>query len=220
MKKLIFLSLLFSVCGLCGLQAQTATPANPVEADSAVVEQADTTGLFMEREDKLIRNLIPDKVMELSQQHRFKDALAEYTKFREGLKDEYKILFADKMFYEVMKMEEPTNASYKASYDEAVKKLRAAYPKKVEVILIDLEELGNKATDKDRVRVYTKILAADSTYLDAYLDRGLTLMGMNETKKACRDFSKLPKFKELPWYEECADLLGLPKEEPAETEEE
>lgn len=215
MKNTIFLSLLFSVCGLCGLQAQTAAPANPVEADTTTMEQ-DTT-IFMARENRGVR--IPEAISELSHNHRFKEAQAEYAKYRATLKDDYEITFSDRLFYADMKTDDPSNASYKASYDEAVKKLKSTYPKKIDVIFMELEELGDKATDKDRIRVYTKVLAADSTYMDIYLDRGMILLGMNETKKACLDFSKLPQFKELPWYEECAGLLGLPKEEPAETEE-
>lgn len=218
MKNTIFLSLLFSVCGLCGLQAQTVEPANPEEADTAVAEQGTT--IFMTRENNREEHQLPDEITKLTHTNRFKEAQTEYAKYRNSLKDNYEIIFSDKLFYQDMKEGDPNNASYKAAYDEAVKKLRASYPNKIEVILIEIEELGNNATSKDLVRVYTKVLAIDSTYTDAYLDRGMILMGMNETKKACLDFSKLPQFKELPWYEECANLLGLPIEKPAETEEE
>ena len=192
MKKLILISLL--VMAGCWLQAQTA--------DSTAVAQADTTVIIGDGGPQRGAEF-PEKLLELMTANKYKEALAEYLKFRPTIAgDDFLVALADREIYGAMRMEFPDKTEYRAMYEDAMKKLHSNYSKRVEVILMELDELPT-ITDKDRIRVYTKVIEADSTYTHAYLERGYALMREGRMQEACHDFSKHPDYDKMPWKPEC-----------------
>ena len=193
MKKLILISLL-AMAGVCSMQAQTA--------DSTAVAQADTAVVIG---DGGIRRGIefPEKLRDLLEGKKYKEAVAEYAKFRNTIaSDDFFATYSDMDFYRGLAENTPEQSEYKESYEAARKKLQTTYGKRVEVILMELDELPT-ITDQDRIRIYTKVIEADSTYTNAYLDRGYALMNEGKMQEACHDFSKHPDYDKMPWKPQC-----------------
>ena len=192
MKKLILISLL----GLfgCWLQAQTADSTAVVQADTAVV--IGNGGIRRGVES-------PEKLKQLLEDHKYKEALSEYIKLRPTIAgDDFLVTYTDMEIYGTMAENMPEKAEYKENYEAAKKKLQTTYGKRVEVILMELDELPT-ITNQDRIRVYTKVIEADSTNTNAYLDRGYALMNEGRMQEACHDFSKHPDYDKMPWKAEC-----------------
>lgn len=211
MKKLILISLL-AMAGVWTLQAQTADSTAAVEA------QADTTVVLG---NGGIRRSIefPEKLREFLGADKYKEALAEYLKFRPTIEDnDFGVTFSDMEIYGGLAENMPGNAEYKEKYEAAKKKLRSTYGKRVEVILMELDELPT-VTDQDRIRIYTKVIEADSTYTQAYLDRGYTWMNLGKMKEACHDFSKHSDYDKMPWKAECESYFEQEAIEKAAQEE-
>ncbi|MBD5397455.1 hypothetical protein HDR62_04890 [bacterium] len=208
MKKLILISF-FGLFGCWAVQAQTADSTAVVEA------QADTTVIIGDGGNPRGVEL-PENLLELMQAEKYKEALAEYLKFRPTISDDFLATYADKDFYGGMSAIFPDKAEYKENYETAKKKLQITYGKRVEVILMELDELPT-ITDQDRIRIYTKVIEADSTYTNAYLDRGYALMNEGKMQEACHDFSKHPDYDKMPWKAECESYFE--QEKAAATEE-
>lgn len=210
MKKLILISLL-AMAGVWTLQAQTA------DSTAAVEVQADTTVIIG---DGGIRRGVeyPKKLVDLMQAEKYKESLAEYLKFQPTIGDDFLETYSDKDFYMWMSATFPDNAEYKEKYEAAKKKLQSTYGKKVEVILMELEELQDP-TNQDRIRIYTKVIEADSTYTDAYLERGYAWMNEGKMQEACHDFSKHPDYDKMIWKPECERLFEQEAIEKAAQEE-
>lgn len=208
MKKLILISLL-AMAG-CWLQAQTA--------DSTAVAQADTAVVI--GNGGIRRGIeFPEKIRELMTADKYKEVLAEYLKFRPTIGDDFLATLADKEIYGAMRSIFPDKVEYKEKYEAAQKKLQSTYGKRVEVILMELEELQSP-TDQDRFRIYTKVIEADSTYTEAYLERGYILMNEGRMQEACHDFSKHPDYEKMPWKPQCESLLEQEAMEKAAQAEE
>ena len=205
------------MAGIWTMQAQTA--------DSTVVAQADTASQEIIIGDGGIRRGeggYPEKLRILLEEKKHKEAVAEYAKFRPTIEgDDFLVTYADMEIYGgiVENMpDKPEKAEYKEIYETAKKKLRSAYGNRLEVILMELDELPT-ITDQDRIRVYTKVIEADSTNTNAYLDRGYAWMNEGKMKEACQDFSKHPDYDKMPWKAECESLLEQEAIEKAAAEE-
>lgn len=211
MKKLILISLL-AMAGVWTMQAQTA------DSTAAVEVQADTTVVLG---NGGIRRSIefPEKLREFLGADKYKEALAEYLKFRPTIEgDDFGVTFSDMEIYRTMAENMPEKTEYKEKYEAAKKKIHSTYSKRIEVILMELDELSS-VTDQDRIRVYTKVIEADSTYTQAYLDKGYALMNLGRMKEACYDFSKHPDYDKMPWKAECERLFEQEVMEKAAQEE-
>lgn len=213
MKKLILIGFL-AMAGVWTMQAQTADT-------EAVQETQDTIQLIsLQREHRGGDEMgLPKKINDLFDAGKVKEALAEYAKYRETIKGgDFVVTNLDMVFYERASNTEPGNAEYKAKYESAQKKLQTAYAKNADVILMELYALPN-ATDEDVVRVNTKVIEADSTYMNAYLDRGFALMNLGRMKEACHDFKKHPDYDKMPWKQECESYFEQEAIEKAAAEE-
>ena len=213
MKKFILISLL-AMAGVCSMQAQTA--------DTEVVQepQQDTTQIIsLQREHQGGDETgLSKKINDLLDAGKLKEALAEYAKYRETIKGgDFVVTYSDMVFYERARNIDPENAEYKTKYESAKKKLQTTYAKNADVILMELNELPN-ITDEDVIRVNTKVIEADSTYTNAYLDRGFALMNLGRMKEACQDFRKHPDYDKMPWKAECESYFEQEAIEKAEKE--
>lgn len=211
MKKLILISLL-GLFGCWALQAQTT--------DSTAVVQADTTSQEIILGDGGGHRGVefPEKLIELMKAEKYKEMLTEYLKFRPTIGDDFLTTYADRDIYGTMKEGFPNNVEYKEKYEAANKKLHSNYSKRVEVILMELEDLPT-ITAKDRIRIYTKVIEADSSYTQAYLERGYVWMSEGRMLEACHDFSKHPDYDKMPWKAECESLFEQEAIEKAAQEE-
>ncbi len=209
MKKLMLISLL-AMAGVWTLQAQTT--------DSTAVAQADTAVVL--GDGGMRRGVeLPEKLREFLGADKYKEALAEYLKFRPTIAgDDFLATYADMNIYRTLAENMPEKTEYRELYEVAKKKLQTTYGKRVDVILMELDEL-QAPTDQDRIRVYTKVIEADSTYTHAYLERGYAWMNEGRMLDACHDFSKHPDYDKMPWKQECESLLEQEAIEKATAEE-
>lgn len=213
MKKLILISLL-AMAGVWTMQAQTV--------DTEVVQETQDTVqiISLQRDHQGGDEMgLSKKINDLLDAGKLKEALAEYAKYRETIKGEDFVAdYVDMVFYERARNLDPENAEYKTKYESARKKLQTTYAKNADVILMELNELPN-ITDEDVIRVNTKVIEADSTYTNAYLDRGNSLMNLGKMKEACHDFRKHPDYDKMPWKAECERLFEQEAIEKAAQEE-
>ena len=196
MKRLILISLL-AMIGVWTVQAQTADSTAVAQADTAVVLGGGGVRRGVE---------FPEKLRKLIEEEKYKEAEAEYAKFKPTIGDDFLAMCADKDFYWSMSVTFPNKVEYKERYEATTKKLRSTYGKRAEVILLELEELPT-STNQDIIRIYTKVIEADSTYTNAYLERGFAWMNEGKMQEACHDFSKHPDYDKMPWKQQCESLL-------------
>ena len=83
---------------------------------------------------------------------------------------------------------------------------------------MELDELQTP-NNQDIIRIYTKVIEADSTYTYAYLNRGFALMNEGKMQEACHDFSKHPDYDKMPWKSQCESLFEQEAIEKAAAEE-
>ena len=201
MKKLIFSALFLAVSCISALFAQATATSSPVATsgvpDSSAspipqVEQKIMTPPEEEAVDLTGGRVLslPDTITQLLNAKKIKEAFAVF--------DQYKSTLTDKSEATIMDLEINMNgyasqfdANYGKTRTELVQKIKEKCPKDPVAIRYELPD--NNPTPQDIVAVSTKMINADSTYLDAYRMRASALYELKQMDACCRDIFKLPE---------------------------
>lgn len=148
---------------------------------------------------------LPDSITKLLETKKIKEAFAVF--------DQYKSTLTDKSEATLLDLEINMNgyaSQFEANYDktrtELVRKIKEKFPN--DPVAIHYELPDNNPTPQDIVTVSTKMIKADSTYLEAYRMRASALYELKQMDACCRDLSKLPQFiqSSQPGYSDCEAL--------------
>lgn len=158
--------------------------------------------LSWKQEDSMVRAYrktiaMPRNILRLLDEEKGEEAKMAYQAFKDTLyeKDPFYVFFLDKEFVGKMAAygaSEKERAHYKKLNEKMLLKMRKKYADRPMVIWYELDDLGENVGPEEILAVTEKMIAADSTYLPAYLTRGMCLLYLGKTEEACRDFGRLP----------------------------
>lgn len=160
------------------------------------------------------RILMPENVLFLLAGQRGEDAEKAYKKFRDTLPKKgnaFYIDFLDKEFFGKMATygASPDRRSYyKKKNDAMLVKLKKKYPNEPLVIWYEVDDIEfDDSVSYNMLRLYDKMVSADSTYLPTYAGRAKVLFRLGYTKEACKDINRLPESvrREIPESIRCVD---------------
>lgn len=158
--------------------------------------------LSWRQEDSIVRAYrktipMPRNVLRLLDEEKGEEAKTAYKAFKDTLyeKDPFYVFFLDKEFVGKMAAygaPEKERAHYRKLNEKMLLKMRKKYADRPMVIWYELDDLGENVGPEEILAVTERMIAADSTYLPAYLTRGMFLLYLGKTEEACRDFRRLP----------------------------
>ena len=202
MKKLIFSALFLAVSCISALFAQATATSSPVatsgvpDSSASPIPQVEQKIMTPPEEEERVdltggRVLsLPDTIIKLLETKKIKEAFAIF--------DQYKSTLTDKSEATIMDLEINMNgyaSQFDANYDktrtELVRKIKEKFPN--DPVAINYELPDANPTPQDIVTVSTKMINADSTYLEAYRMRASALYELKQMDACCRDLSKLPQ---------------------------
>lgn len=199
MKKLIFSALFLAATCISALLAQTAASSAPVT--SGVPDSSATP--IPQTEQKLFVNMpetvdltggrilsLPDTITQLLDAKKTKEAFALFAQYKSSLADKSEATLLD-LEINMNGYASGLDANYAKIRTELVQKLREKFPNDPVTIRYELME-GNP-TPQDIIRVTTKMINADTTYLEAYRMRASALYELKQMDAYCKDIDKLPE---------------------------
>lgn len=192
------------VWGIDGVRAQaTAASSKNVYApvpDSILKEQARLRAEERAREEakmKLYNRFtltMPDTVLNLL--YTWREFDKAYTVLQEFLRaqpadiDPYHLVLLEEEYYARRRFVDSANFDfYTQKRQEFVDRLLNEFPQHVEAYTLVLDQ---NSTDEDELRVYSRMIEVDSSYLPAYEQRGLFWLNHKQMDKFCEDFRRLP----------------------------
>lgn len=194
-------------CGAGNARAQSAAACSkniyaPVP-DSILKEQARKRAEEQAREEakmKLYRRhtpiSMPDTVMKLLYyEAKFDQAFAVLQEFvqekaQDPDVDPYYLVALEQEYYAKRRFLDSANFDfYTQKRQEFVDRLLNEFPQHVEAYTLVLDQ---NSTDEDELRVYSRMIEVDSSYLPAYEQRGLFWLNHKQMDKFCEDFRRLP----------------------------
>lgn len=206
MKRCILL-LMCVICGfVCGVgvvRAQSAAACSknvyaPVP-DSILQEQARQRAEERAREAEKMRlyqpknSTIPDTVLHTLYAGEFDRAytlLLEFLQAQPADTDPYYLLSMEEEYYAKRRFVDSTNFDfYTQKRKELVDRIVNEFPHRAEAYVLLLD---NNSTEEEQLRIFTRMIEVDSTYLPAYELRGLYWFEHNQLDKFCEDFRRLP----------------------------
>lgn len=215
MKKLIFSALFLATSCISTLFAQTAASSAPVASgvpDSSSTPIPRVEQKMMESEEKVeIADLtggrilsLPDTITKLLDAKKIKEAFAVFAQYKSTLADKSEATLLD-LEINMNGYTSMFDANYGKTRTELVQKLKEKFPNDPVAIRY---ELPDNPTPQDIVAVSTKMINADSTYLEAYRMRASALYELKQTEACCRDIDKLPEMVKVshPGYYDCEAL--------------
>lgn len=206
MKKCILLT----ICVVCGfmwgideVRAQSAAASSknvyaPVP-DSILKEQARQRAEEQAREEakmKLYNRFslsMPDTVLNTLYGGEFDRAftlLQEFFQAQPADIDPYHLVLLEEEYYARRRFVDSANFDfYTQKRQEFVDRMLNEFPHHVETYTLVLDQ---NSTDEDELRVYSRMIEVDSTYLPAYEMRGRYWLDHGQMDKFCEDFRHLP----------------------------
>lgn len=206
MKKYILLIacvICGSVWGIDGVRAQSAAACSKnvyaPAPDSILKEQARQRAEEQAREEakmKLYRRTtisMPDTVLNTLYRGEFDKAytvLMEFLQAQPADTDPFYLVSLEEEYYSKRRFVDSANFDfYTQKRQEFVDRLLNEFPQHVEAYTL---VLGEKSTPEDELRVYSRMIEVDSTYLPAYEHRGRFWLDHKQMDKFCDDFRRLP----------------------------
>ena len=209
--KTLFKSGVMFICFLATIQCASAqsaarsskdvTPRDTNNTAIAPVEtQVDTSHYRSSRGIPM-----PSYVDDLFRDGKTTEALAEFEKFKSSLKkiESFELLFLEYTAYKQAAMSDWNNPEYPAKMNEFRQTIISQYPNRSESFLLQIED--DMPAEK-KVELATKAIEADPSNEMAYRERGLALMSLEQTKKACEDLEKVSYKRQMPEYWQCRHL--------------
>lgn len=216
MKKLIFSALFLAVSCISALFAQTAASSAPVasgvpDSSATPIPQVEQKLMVPEMETETVdltggRVLsLPDSITKLLEAKKIKEAFAAFAQYKSTLTDKSGATLLD-LEINMNGYASQFDASYDKTRRELVQKIKEKFPN--DPVAINYELPDANPTPQDIVAVSTKMIKADSTYLEAYRMRALALYELKQMEACCRDLSKLPQSAQSfqPGYSDCEAL--------------
>lgn len=216
MKKLIFSALFLAASCISTLFAQTAASSAPVatgvpDSSATPIPQVEQKLMVPEMETETVdltggRILsLPDTITKLLEAKKMKEAFALFAQYKSTLSGKSEASLMD-LEINMNGYASQFDANYEKIRTELVQKIKEKFPN--DPVAINYELPDANPTPQDIVAVSTKMIKADSTYLEAYRMRALALYELKQMEACCRDLSKLPQSAQSfqPGYSDCEAL--------------
>ncbi len=197
-------ALLFFVGCVGGVRAQSAAACSknvyaPVP-DSVLKEQARQRAEERAREEEKMRLYrpktpapMPDTVLKTLYGGEFDRAytlLQEFLQAQPADTDPYYLMSLEEEYYAKRRFVDSANFDfYTQKRREFVDKILEKFPHHAEAYILLLNE---NSTDEEQLRVFSRMIEVDSTYLPVYELRGMYWLDRKEIDKFCEDFRRLP----------------------------
>lgn len=215
MKKLIFSALFLVVSCISALWAQTSVSSSPIasgvsDGSATPIPQMEQKMVAPEEEIEMVdltggRVLsLPDTIMQLLESKKIKEAFVAFAQYKSTLTDKTEATLLD-LEINMNGYASMFDANYDKTRTELVQKIKEKCPHDPVAIRY---ELPDNPTPQNIVVVSTKMINADSTFLEAYRMRSLALYELKQMDAYCRDIDKLPEVVKVsqPGYFDCEVL--------------
>lgn len=230
MKKIILIGLGFLSAGF--VFAQSAASSRNVGVDTTNATEIAQKEALQQQEEEMAAEAsyeltthrsqiaVPEEIWMLLDHGRTSEAEVKFRDFQNTLKkeDKLQILLMQEEFY-TRAMSNPTSKTkYEAQRKEVMNQLRQTYKDDVRVMRYELDDA--RYDYRRIIKIATKMIEKDSTFLPAYQERGDAYFQLGEMKNFCEDFNKLPTriAGRVSAYTQCKEILRAAEEESSEQE--